>query len=68
MPKTRDDDFVRKAVALASDAKPFAGHKTTPLLARWPGFDWIRYNVPEIMHGKNTFTAFIPARFIIIGD
>ena len=59
MPKVRSNDFVRKAVALASEKNPFAGHKTTPLLARWPGFDWVRYNVPEIMHGKTEHLFYV---------
>ena len=51
-PKTRDDAFVRAAVGLATKSQPFAGHKTAPLLARWPEFKWWRINVPEIMHGE----------------
>lgn len=30
---------------------PFAGHKFAPLQAKWPGFDWYRYNGPELCHG-----------------
>ena len=50
-PRKRDDDFVRAAVDMASKTQPFAGHKTAPLLGRWPGFHWWRMNPPEIMHG-----------------
>ena len=50
-PRYRDDDFVRDAVAIATKTHPFAGHKTAPLLARWPGYNWYRMNVVEIMHG-----------------
>ena len=51
-PTTRDDVFVRKAVSLGSEKKPFAGHKSAPLLARWPDFSWYRMNVVELMHGE----------------
>ena len=51
-PKIRDDNFVRTAVSLATEKKPVVGHKMAPLLACWPEFNWIRYNVPEIMHGE----------------
>lgn len=50
-PRYRDNNFVRKAVALSTKPRPFLGHKTAPLLARWPDYDWRRWNVPEIMHG-----------------
>ena len=50
-PKRRDEDFVRTAVALATRAQPFAGHKTPPLLCRWPDWAWYRMNVPDLMHG-----------------
>ena len=30
---------------------PHAGHKFPPLQAQWPGFDWFRYNGPELAHG-----------------
>ena len=51
VPRTRDDSFVRRAVGVASENKPFCGHKTAPLLCMWPGYSWYRMNVPEIMHG-----------------
>lgn len=50
-PRRRDEDFVRTAVALATRAQPFAGHKTPPLLCRWPDWGWYRMNVPDLMHG-----------------
>ena len=37
--------------------RPHAGHKFPPLQAQWPGFDWFRYNGPELAHGRYfTFT------------
>lgn len=53
VPSRRDDSFVRRAVGVASERKPFCGHKSSPLLSRWPGYSWYRMNVPEIMHGKH---------------
>ena len=50
-PTRRDEDFVRSAVALATPAQPFAGHKGPPLLCRWPGYAWYRMNLPDLMHG-----------------
>jgi len=50
-PTRRDEDFVRTAVALATRAQPFAGHKTPPLLCRWPDWGWYRMNIPDLMHG-----------------
>lgn len=49
-PVTRDDEFVRKAVSLATERKSFAGHKTAPLPARWSGYSWWSMNVPDLMH------------------
>ena len=55
-PRYRDDDFVKEAVALATRAQPFCGHKTVvPCLAMWPGWSWRRTIPPEPMHDvKNT--------------
>ena len=53
VPVTRDDSFVRRAVSVASEKKPFCGHKSCPLLSMWPGYSWYRMNVPEIMHGNS---------------
>ena len=51
-PKYRDDEFVKSAVALATKAQPFCGHKpVVPLLANWPEWSWRRTNTPEPMHG-----------------
>merc|ERR1712224_374006 len=37
-PASRDEDFVMHAVYLATTAQPFAGHKSIPHLANWPGY------------------------------
>ena len=50
-PKYRDDEFVKAAVALATKAQPFCGHKpVVPLLASWPEWSWRRTNQCEPMH------------------
>ena len=52
-PKYRDAEFVRTAVKYAARlGEPFLGHKSIPLPARWPGFDFYRYTPGEMMHGK----------------
>jgi hypothetical protein len=30
--------------------QPVGGHKTAPLIARFPGFDWFRMSPNELMH------------------
>lgn len=51
-PKYRDTEFVRLAIAFAQQRKsPYMGHKITPMLSLWPGFDWARHNIPDMMHG-----------------
>lgn len=50
-PTYRDNKFVRSATAFAKQRRaPYMGHKITPLLSLWPGFDWRRMNVPDVMH------------------
>ena len=34
---------------------PCGGHKSPPLIARWPGFDWYRMSPPELMHDSKIF-------------
>lgn len=34
------------------EPEPFLGYKHAPLQAKWPGFDWYRYNIPDFMHGE----------------
>lgn len=55
VPASRDDNFVRSAVGVATEKQPVCGHKSAPLLAKWPGYSWFRMNVPEIMHGTCSF-------------
>ena len=50
-PKYRDTQFVRLATAFAKQRDaPYMGHKHVPLLSMWPGYDWRRMNVPDVMH------------------
>ena len=51
-PQYRDTAFARTASAFAKQRRaPFMGHKDQPLMSLWPGFDWRRMNVPDVMHG-----------------
>ena len=51
-PKYRDTEFARLAVAFAKQRdSPYMGHKIPPMLSCWTGFDWRRYNIPDMMHG-----------------
>ena len=55
-PRLRNNASVRTAVAFSTQRNhPFMGHKSLPLLARWPGFDWYRMNVPDLMHGTQYY-------------
>lgn len=57
-PKTKDNEFVKSILTLCTSRKPILGHKTPPLPARMPGFDWLRVlGCPEIMHGKCLFKS-----------
>lgn len=60
VPASRDDEFVRSAVGLATEKEPVCGHKSAPLLSKWPGYSWFRMNVPEIMHGECVIWKFWP--------
>ena len=54
LPKMRDTHFVQSVCAVATEKKPFLGHKFAPLFCRWPEFDWERLmTTPEIMHGMS---------------
>ena len=58
-PKKRTNEIVRAAATFATQRKvPFLGHKCLPLVSRFPGFDFTRYNPGELQHG--TFTYNIP--------
>ena len=51
-PKYRSTEFVKQVLSIATSKNPVLGHKTAPLLCRWPGFDWRRVIcTPEAMHG-----------------
>ena len=51
-PRQRTNEFVRAAATFAVQrGAPFLGHKCLPLTSRWPGFDYLRYNPGELMHG-----------------
>ena len=52
-PRYRDTALARSALMVARRRRleQFLGHKYVPLVANWPGFDFTRYNVPELMHG-----------------
>lgn len=51
VPKYRTNDFVRSATAFAKQrGAPYMGHKHAPLLSLWPGYDWRRMNIPDVMH------------------
>ena len=34
---------------------PSGGHKTSPLMGLWPGFDWYRMSPPELAHDSKIF-------------
>lgn len=52
-PQLRDDSFVRSAVAFVKQRKsPYMGHKSVPLLSKFPGYSWYRMNMPDLMHGN----------------
>ena len=56
-PAPRTLDFVIESLrCVEALGLPFAGHKSAPMPAQWPGFDWFRYNGPELCHGKFTLT------------
>ena len=58
--RKRNGDFVRECVAVAEmRGEPFMGHKWMPMISNWPGFDWYRLNVPDVMHDVKNFTEMI---------
>ena len=47
----RDDNLVRDAIAVTKRIHgPFLGHKVVPQIARIPGMNWYRVNIPELVH------------------
>ena len=52
----RDVASARRCLAVVEALEmPCGGHKSPPLIARWPGFDWYRMNPPELMHDSKIF-------------
>ena len=52
----RDVKSARRCLAVVEALEtPCGGHKSPPLIARWPGFDWYRMNPPELMHDSKIF-------------
>lgn len=65
-PRYRDNNFVRAATAFAKQRRaPYLGHKFTPMLSTWPGFDWRRHNIPDMMHDVKLLCEMVLS--IIIG-
>ena len=48
-PNRRTDSSVRLCLSMATASKPFRGHKSTPFLYRWLGFNWAG-NTCDVMH------------------
>ena len=46
----------------------YAGHKFAPLQAKWPGFDWYRYNGPELCHDSKIFIEMLLKVLVGKGD
>ena len=56
----RDTKFVRECLQAGRQLRMnLLGHKHAPLIAKWPGFDWWRVNVPELMHDSKIFTEML---------
>ena len=52
----RDVKSARRCLAVVEALEmPHGGHKSPPLIARWPGFDWYRMSPPELMHDSKIF-------------
>ena len=55
-PRYRDENLLLAALRYGMQHnKPCLGHKTLPLLWNWPGFDWKRFNGPDLAHGMFFF-------------
>ena len=60
LPQHRDNKFVRECLQAGRQLRMnLLGHKHAPLIAKWPGFDWWRINVPELMHDSKIFTEML---------
>lgn len=59
-PRLRNNQFVREAVAVANETgEPFLGHKCMSMLTAWPGFQWRRMNIPDLMHDSKLFVEML---------
>ena len=59
-PAPRTMVSVRESLRCAEAlGQPYAGHKSVPFPAQWPGFDWYRYNGPELAHGNFTLSSYV---------
>ncbi len=59
-PKLRTMDYVQESCAVVEALDvPCHGHKSAPLVAKWPGFNWFRYNPPELMHDSKIFVEML---------
>lgn len=59
-PRQRTNEFVHAAATFAVQrGEPLLGHKYLPLTSRFPGFDYLRYNPGELMHGSLVCTYFL---------
>ena len=68
-PRQRTNEFVRAAATFAVQRQePFLGHRCLPLTSRWPGFDYLRYNPGELMHGTLAYIFWSIFKLIIILD
>lgn len=56
----RDVSYARRCLAVVEAVgRPTGGHKTAPLIARLPGFDWYRMSPPEIVHDSKIFVEML---------
>ena len=45
--------YARDCLAMVEAVgQPVGGHKTAPLIARFPGFDWFKMSPNELMHAR----------------
>ena len=56
----RDVVYARRCLTVVEAVGiPTGGHKTAPLVARLPGFDWRRWSPPELMHDSKIFVEMV---------
>ena len=52
----RSEEYARFCLSVVEAmGLPYGGHKTAPLIASWPGFDWNRLSPAELMHDSKIF-------------